>query len=150
MSPQSEGRPSIDGRAVGGVSLTTGGADQLEGYNSNTPSTLPRSNGYDAQDGQMSRSKFAGPAAGNGNDSTHSTPADGRIGREKEYTGNIPIRDRSRTNGSAGGKTSSGTLRLCKKCNEPLTGQFVRALGGTFHLDCFKCRVSLVESGQRI
>ena len=26
------------------------------------------------------------------------------------------------------------------KCGEGLTGQFVRALNGTFHLDCFKCR----------
>ncbi|EWC46011.1 hypothetical protein DRE_04804 [Drechslerella stenobrocha 248] len=30
--------------------------------------------------------------------------------------------------------------RICKKCDQPLTGQFVRALGGTFHLDCFRCR----------
>lgn len=27
----------------------------------------------------------------------------------------------------------------CNKCGEPLTGQFVRALAGTFHLECFKC-----------
>ncbi|KAI9676547.1 MAG: hypothetical protein M1817_000706 [Caeruleum heppii] len=52
----------------------------------------------------------------------------------------ITTRDRSRTNGSASGKNGSGTLRFCKKCLEPLTGQFVRALGGTFHLDCYKCR----------
>ncbi|KAJ9142073.1 Rho-type GTPase-activating protein 1 [Pleurostoma richardsiae] len=38
------------------------------------------------------------------------------------------------------GRTASGQLRICKKCGEPLTGQFVRALDGTFHLDCFKCR----------
>ncbi|KAH8885186.1 RhoGAP-domain-containing protein [Thozetella sp. PMI_491] len=44
-------------------------------------------------------------------------------------------RSRPRTNRSA-----SGPARLCKKCGEPLTGQFVRALDGTFHLDCFKCR----------
>ncbi|KAB5536547.1 hypothetical protein GE09DRAFT_971110 [Coniochaeta sp. 2T2.1] len=31
-------------------------------------------------------------------------------------------------------------VRTCGKCGEPLTGQFVRALDGTFHLDCFKCR----------
>lgn len=31
---------------------------------------------------------------------------------------------------------------MCKKCGEALTGQFVRALDGTFHLDCFRCRVS--------
>lgn len=47
-------------------------------------------------------------------------------------------RNRSRTRN---GKTAGGQARLCKRCGEPLTGQFVRALGGTFHLDCFKCRV---------
>ena len=49
-------------------------------------------------------------------------------------------RSRSRTNGVASRKISSGQLRTCKKCGEGLTGQFVRALNGTFHLDCFKCR----------
>ncbi|KAL8295384.1 hypothetical protein RB600_001054 [Gaeumannomyces tritici] len=38
------------------------------------------------------------------------------------------------------GRSASGQMRICKKCGEPLTGQFVRALDGTFHLDCFKCR----------
>ncbi|OAQ63293.2 Rho GTPase activator (Lrg11) [Pochonia chlamydosporia 170] len=46
-------------------------------------------------------------------------------------------RNRSR---QRNGRTASGQLRICKKCGEPLTGQFVRALDGTFHLDCFKCR----------
>lgn len=31
--------------------------------------------------------------------------------------------------------------RICGKCNGPLTGQFVRALGGTYHLECFTCHV---------
>jgi len=48
-------------------------------------------------------------------------------------------RNRSRPRGS---RSASGQVRACKKCGEPLTGQFVRALDGTFHLDCFKCRVS--------
>lgn len=39
---------------------------------------------------------------------------------------------------------SPGSSRICKKCGEPLTGQFVRALGATYHLECFKCEVSLV------
>lgn len=39
------------------------------------------------------------------------------------------------------GRSTSAQTRLCKKCNLQLTGQFVRALDGTFHLDCFKCRV---------
>ncbi|KAK3362936.1 hypothetical protein B0T25DRAFT_442099 [Lasiosphaeria hispida] len=46
-------------------------------------------------------------------------------------------RNRSRPRGS---RTASGQVRICKKCGESLTGQFVRALDGTFHLDCFKCR----------
>lgn len=44
---------------------------------------------------------------------------------------------RSRTN-----RKGSGQIRRCNKCGEPLQGQFVRALGGTYHLDCFKCKVS--------
>ncbi|KAK3330384.1 hypothetical protein B0H66DRAFT_572464 [Apodospora peruviana] len=46
-------------------------------------------------------------------------------------------RNRSRPRGS---RTTSGQVRVCKKCGESLMGQFVRALDGTFHLDCFKCR----------
>ncbi|KAI0124681.1 rho-type GTPase-activating protein 1 [Xylariales sp. AK1849] len=46
--------------------------------------------------------------------------------------------ERNRSRGR--GRTTSGQLRICKKCGEPLAGQFVRALDGTFHLDCFKCR----------
>lgn len=49
-------------------------------------------------------------------------------------------RDRSRANGRPHNK-SPGSSRVCQKCTEPLTGQFVRALGGTFHLECFKCEV---------
>ncbi|RCI07905.1 hypothetical protein L249_5780 [Ophiocordyceps polyrhachis-furcata BCC 54312] len=46
-------------------------------------------------------------------------------------------RNRSR---QRNGRNASGQSRICTKCGEPLTGQFVRALEGTFHLDCFKCR----------
>lgn len=29
--------------------------------------------------------------------------------------------------------------KTCAKCNQPITGQFVRALERTFHMDCFRC-----------
>lgn len=32
--------------------------------------------------------------------------------------------------------------QVCAKCDLPMTGQFVRALGSVFHLDCFRCQVS--------
>lgn len=35
----------------------------------------------------------------------------------------------------------SGQQRTCGKCQKHLTGQFVRALGDTFHLECFTCNV---------
>lgn len=31
----------------------------------------------------------------------------------------------------------------CSACHQPMSGQFVRALGTVFHLDCFRCRVSV-------
>ena len=75
--------------------------------------------------------------------------AEGRNGRSRDMNQALPIRERSRTNGASNGvskqlatnKTSGGSARLCKKCELPLTGQFVRALGGTYHLDCFLCQV---------
>lgn len=51
-------------------------------------------------------------------------------------------RDRSRPGPRSHNKSPGSTPRLCKKCGEPLVGQFVRALGGTFHLECFRCEVS--------
>lgn len=65
------------------------------------------------------------------------------------YRDRSNARDRSRTNGRSHTK-SPGSSRICQKCNEPLTGQFVRALGGTFHLECFKCQVSREVGGRWI
>lgn len=35
----------------------------------------------------------------------------------------------------------SGAKRICGKCGGSLSGQFVRALDDTFHLECFTCHV---------
>ena len=35
--------------------------------------------------------------------------------------------------------------KICGKCGEGLTGQFVRALGGTYHLECFTCHVGILD-----
>ena len=40
--------------------------------------------------------------------------------------------------------SSKKEQRVCAQCGEPLTGQFVRALNGTFHLECFRCRVCIM------
>lgn len=147
MSPQSEGRPSIDARPTDRTA-DSGYASQWPPQhdpNENNASTYPqtRGNGYDTPD--VSQQRFIGVAAEDeqmSNGGFPASPVDRRNGREREQTKNMTIREKSRGNGSAGQKNSSATLRLCRKCDEPLTGQFVRALGGTFHLECFKCQVS--------
>jgi hypothetical protein len=70
--------------------------------------------------------------------------ANGR-GRDRDLDGHRSSGERNRSR-PRNGRTQSGQLRICKKCGEPLTGQFVRALGGTFHLDCFRCRVCVKTS----
>ena len=70
------------------------------------------------------------------------TPTEARSDRDGDPRSNGTGQDRARQrNRSAGGHSGKNSSRVCKKCGEHLTGQFVRALDGTFHLDCFKCRV---------
>jgi hypothetical protein len=38
--------------------------------------------------------------------------------------------------------------QLCTKCEGVLTGQYVRALGGLYHLACFTCRVCFLLFSQ--
>ena len=60
------------------------------------------------------------------------SPVDGRNGREIDVSQDIPIRGRSR---------AENTPRLCTQCGETLEAKYVRALKGTFHVECFMCRV---------
>lgn len=126
MGPQSEGGPSGTSRAYGG-SPAMGGDGRYQSTREIDPVM---------QSQQQMRMN-----AGYGSDGRGpSSPAMSNGGKDRD--GELKLsgdRDRSRNRSSRKG---SGQLRLCKKCGEPLTGQFVRALGGTFHLDCFRCRVS--------
>lgn len=54
-----------------------------------------------------------------------------------EATNEGGSKDRSKSNG----RRPSGQQRSCGKCQRHLTGQFVRALGDTYHLECFTCHV---------
>ena len=139
MGPQSEGGPSGDGRNGGNAymaydpdrdNVNDGRGDDGRRYQPERDAE---------QDAALARPNVFGTE----NRMTES-PSGSASGRERGQDGQPPKtsgeRNRSRTRN---GRTASGTLRICKKCGEPLTGQFVRALGGTFHLDCFRCRVCL-------
>lgn len=131
MSPQSEGGHSGEGRNYGGQAHTEDSrryqSDRDDGIEDNQQQ-FPRPNGAFGAETRMTASP-TGSAAGQGRE---------RDGDGQSHHKTSGERNRSR---ARNGRTASGQIRMCKKCGEPLTGQFVRALGGTFHLDCFKCRV---------
>ena len=136
MSTQSERRPSTERRRAD-AGYNNKGPYRQPPHDSNNQSSQPSNNAYHAS--STPRTRHAGGSEeqlSNGNLSDSSTG--GRYGRDKDriFTNNIPIRERSRTNGSTGQK------RICDKCGDPLLGQFVRAMSGMFHLECFMCRVS--------
>ena len=54
----------------------------------------------------------------------------------------LPVREKPKTNGSGNIAKPPPGQRTCWKCGQQLSGQFVRAIGGTFHLECFKCQVT--------
>ena len=140
MSSQAEPRPSTERAVRDGGYDYQGSYRQQNHQHTNIPPNAAyagRANGL-AVDGNRQRSGGATVPmipSSNGN-----LPAsnDLRSGRERSQTQDRPPRERSRPNGASGGKSN----RACKKCDQPLTGQFVRALGGTYHLECFLCRVS--------
>ena len=57
----------------------------------------------------------------------------------------LPVREKTRVNGSGGTKPPA-SHKTCGKCGQQLAGQFVRAIGGTFHLECFKCQVRSIRN----
>jgi len=71
---------------------------------------------------------------------TNNQPSD-RYNQENGSLSNL------RTSGEANNQVQSGSRRpsgsrICAKCDLPLSGQFVRALDNTYHLECFTCQVS--------
>lgn len=93
-------------------------------------------------EGPPSRDGLAPPddaALGPGDMANNNTQDERERSRRLENGGDSsrPSRERSRN----GSRRPSGS-RVCGKCGGHLTGQFVRALGDTFHLECFTCHVS--------
>jgi hypothetical protein len=148
MGPQSEGGPSGDGHNYGGQYQDDGRRYQsdrdtlMQDYTSHGHADDSRWHESD-RDTNMQDDHLPPPNGAFGTDNRMSaSPVGSASGRDREgdYHKTSGERNRSRTRSS---RTASGQVRICKKCGEPLTGQFVRALGGTYHLDCFRCRVCI-------
>jgi hypothetical protein len=129
MCPQSEGGPSGDSRPHG--SSFSVGDDRRYQTDREIDAAM-----HGQQQNRSNPTGFVPDAR------TPVSPAGSGYTKDRDEESNKTSgeRERSRTR-----RKGSGQLRVCKKCGELLTGQFVRALGGTFHLDCFKCKVSGVN-----
>lgn len=145
-------RPTLNTSGYGGGSRQSQTPTSPAGHNS--PCDSPRSrhggrngsiaSGYEAQnsDGRMGR------RLDKNHPSSARDPSTPRDLSANHWERSAP-RDRSRPGPRSHTKSPGSTPRLCKKCGEPLVGQFVRALGATYHLECFRCEVSLTCSKDR-
>ena len=85
----------------------------------------------------------ASPAHSTGSGSSHRHPHQ----HSGEGSGGSSPREREKRLGSSNVMSPGGSRegergsQVCAKCSLPMAGQFVRALGTVFHLDCFRCQV---------
>jgi len=112
---------------------------------SSTASPHPRSAGGTSN----SHSQYL-PSSRPGSSASQNKSADGHELSDRERDrgrrrGDSGASGESTSNGAGGGsveKKRNGSTTTCAKCELPMTGQFVRALGTVYHLDCFRCQVS--------
>ena len=119
MCPPSEG-----GGAPGAVNGTF-----YDGMGSMPRETAPIANG---------RSSNERPQQQRGYSSMSTRTSQDRSERQLDSSGEMDPRQRPKKE-----RRPSDKQRICGKCERHLTGQFVRALGGTYHLECFTCYVRI-------
>ncbi|KAL1954334.1 hypothetical protein VTO42DRAFT_1408 [Malbranchea cinnamomea] len=131
--------------------------DLIPGHGARNPNPALQTGAAGFGDGPLTRSpvdaadssQHPAPWASQGpspvDDTVQQQPLDDRAARQQD-PGHGPQWDRpnpaqqSRQNGAPSGKPPAQATRVCKKCGEPLLGQFVRALGATYHLECYQCQ----------
>lgn len=148
MAASSEGRP---------FDKSFDGLERSMSYNNNLPQQYPTSSNHQSlgtplsntqPQRELARTNGTHPPSlipnkpsnidnNNASSSSLREKSDSRE-RGSAKTDGQSLRERSR------GRT--GTTRICGKCGGHLSGQFVRALGDTYHLECFTCNVSLIAS----
>ncbi|KAG8690495.1 hypothetical protein FRC11_011190 [Ceratobasidium sp. 423] len=111
-------------------------------YSSRTPPGSPRNPAALQPNGSPGRSPSPGylaPASG----SRPSTPSGSRIASGSRSDDSHTLLSPSAMSGGLppSSTTSHSTApNVCSACGQPMTAQFVRALGTVFHLECFRCK----------
>lgn len=117
------GLPSGDDRPPGASNGTSYYDDIPDTYEAQEPQEAP--NGQDMTVAHRQQRSIDDPSLveGRPDESAVTTPS---------------TRERPRADGK---RKASDKQRQCGKCYRNLAGQFVRALGDTYHLECFTCHV---------
>jgi len=127
MSAPVEGRLLAEGHGKAPVAAPQHPYQQPYDSRSDIPGSWPSNSYTDSQTG-LQRSR-----TGESNGQRDVSPMRDRDGSDMDQLQAAPRK-------SGGSRRPSGS-RMCGKCGEGLTGQFVRALGDTYHLECFTCHV---------
>ena len=98
--------------------------------------------------GSQSTSSHTNPTAFMGEDMTPPNPSwlkdsASPSASSSDEGGPAGSRSPNPSSSASGHTTSSSALpsQPCAGCSQPMSGQFVRALGTVYHLECFRCRV---------
>jgi hypothetical protein len=97
--------------------------------------SLPKATGPPSNGGQSSSSSSQQTRQRYGSMDTRSSQEQSQD-RQTDPSSDADPRQRPRKE-----RRPSDKQRICGKCQRHLTGQFVRALGDTYHLECFTCHV---------
>ena len=149
MAASSEGRPFDNSyKGLGRSASYNNNLTQHSTSSNHQPLGTPLSNAQPQREATRANGSHPTSLIPNNPTNIISTNASSSSLREKSdsrergsaKTDGQSLRERSR------GRT--GTTRVCGKCGGHLSGQFVRALGDTYHLECFTCNVSIIASNK--
>ena len=87
--------------------------------------------------------QFSGSSSGPSSSHGGSSPYPEENSRSPVLTASTLVNTSSSalSHGSSSSASTATSMQPCSACGLPMSGQFVRALGSVYHLDCFRCRV---------
>ena len=140
LSPHTDSRPSTDRSPVDNYQH---GYPQHNYQPSNIPPNAtyaPRPNGFGPVSPPRQRNGDNSTSRPNHPNSNGPLPPNSESSAMSDRNG--PQQNSNRDRSQPRANSSAKRSRICAECGQQLTGQFVRALDGTYHLECFTCRVS--------
>ena len=130
--------PPSDGEANGGQGANGSGLYFRD--KSSLPKDTSPLNGGQSSSGSSQQTRHRYGSMDTRSSQEQSQPRQQSQERQRDPSSDVESRQRERPRKE---RRPSDKQRMCGKCQRQLTGQFVRALGDTYHLECFTCHVRI-------